>query len=147
MYSHERHLQLDGLQDLRRVRERHAVSALQRVRAALDELRMKLRDTERAMASLESERIELFESRRGMTHRGGLFTLRRHASELEMRRIGLALTRAQLELDIATAVEEESCARATAVSVARQRDKLEHVSHLWQRESHIRMQRYEDDAA
>ena len=147
MYSHERHLQLNGLQDLRRVRERHSISALQRVRDLLAELRIKLDDTERAIESLERERITLFDSRRGITHRGGLFTLRRHASQLDTRRIGLALTRAQLELDIATAIEDESRARATAVSATRQRDKLEHVSQLWQCESRIRMQRYEDDAA
>ena len=147
MHSPEQHRQLGALQNLRQVRRSQTIYALQRALAALKAIEQSLADTEQALVALEDERVALFEAHRGMTHRGGLLTLRRRASEIEMRRIHLAITRVQLKADAACALRAESAARSAVLATQRQYDKLEHIAHLWRRDSQIHLQRLEEDAA
>ena len=145
MNLRERRRQLGGLQNLRGIRGRMCQTAWQRARTELETLNQTLHDTECALQALEAERVALFEQHRGMTHRSGLFTLRRRASELEMRRVNLSLTRVQLQMDIAEATRAESEARSAASNAQRQCDKLTHIAALWKHESKIHVQLHEDD--
>lgn len=144
MRSTEKRHQLRAIQGLAQIRERKAFGALMRARTSLEKLRLRLDETEQGIASLERERLALFEQHRGITNVGGLFTLRRRASSLDAKHVDLALTRIQLESEIADATQIEASARTAVAAAQRQGEKLEHVSHLWRRESKIHAQGQED---
>ncbi|VVD76663.1 hypothetical protein [Pandoraea fibrosis] len=139
MYSRDKHAQLAGLCGLGQVRVRRALNDLHLARSNVQALKQRLHDIERSIVELDLERESLFEQHRGITSREGLFSLRRRAGMLELRRIDLSLTRVQLDSNIEIAVREESLAQTAVAAARRERDKLDHVSRLWQKEEKIHM--------
>lgn len=144
MHSRDKRAQLSALHGLGQMRVRGALSALQRARANVQALKQQLEDTQHRIAQLDSARESLFEQHRGFTDRNGLFSLRRRASMLDIQRVDLSLSRVQLSSSIELAVKEESLAHSAVASAHRERDKLEHVSRLWQREEKINMHLLEE---
>lgn len=144
MYSRAKHTQLKGLHGLGQIRVRSALNELHLARSNVQALKQRLEETERDIAQLDRERESLFEKHRGITDREGLFSLRRRASMLEIQRVDLSLARVQLDSNIEIAAKEASLAQAAVAAARRDRDKLEHVSRLWQREEKIHMHLQEE---